>query len=99
MHQVSLSEFKDAVETLGLLSLTSQEHVRKKYLKLSRLYHPDMQGGSTEKFQQIRDAYEILTEYMDNFRFVFDEEEFKRQNPLLVSAFDELWITGNSGEE
>ena len=95
MHQVSLSEFNDAVETLELLSLTSREHVRKKYLKLSRLYHPDMPQGNTEKFQQIRDAYEILTEYMDNFRFVFDEEEFKRQNPILVSAFDELWIKGS----
>ncbi len=94
MHQVSLSEFNNAVETLGLLSLTSRDHVRKKYLKLSRLYHPDMPQGSTEKFQQIRDSYEILTEYMDNFRFVFDEEEFKRQNPILVSAFDELWIQG-----
>ena len=92
MHQVSLSEFKDAVETLGLLSLTNKEDVRKKYLKLSRMYHPDMENGSTEKFQQIRNAYEILTHYMDNFRFVFDEEEFKRQNPILVSAFDKEWI-------
>ena len=92
MHQVSLSEFKNAVETLDLLSLTSKEQVRKKYLKLSRLYHPDMPNGSTKKFQEIRDAYEILLQYMDNFRFVFDEEEFKRQNPILVSAFDELWI-------
>jgi len=96
MHQVSLSEFKDAVETLDLLSLTSKEQVRKKYLKLSRLYHPDMPQGSTEKFQKIRDAYEIITQYMENFRFVFDEEEFKRQNPILVSAFDELWIKGSS---
>ena len=96
MHQVSLSEFKDAVETLDLLSLTSKEQVRKKYLKLSRLYHPDMPNGSTKKFQEIRDAYEILVQYMDNFRFVFDEEEFKRQNPILVSAFDELWIKGKS---
>jgi len=23
---------------------------------------------------------------------VFDEEEFKRQNPILVSAFDKEWI-------
>ena len=94
MHQVSLSEFRDAVETLDLLSLTSREHVRKKYLKLSRLYHPDMPNGNTKKFQEIRDAYEILSEYMDRFRFVFDEEEFKRQNPILVSAYDELWIKG-----
>ena len=94
MHQVSLSEFQNAIETLDLLSLTSKEQVRKKYLKLSRLYHPDMPKGSTKKFQEIRDAYEILTQYMDSFRFVFDEEEFKRQNPILVSAYDELWIKG-----
>jgi len=94
MHQISLNEFKEAVETLGLLSLTNKEDVRKKYLKLSRKYHPDMGNGSTEKFQQIRNAYEILTHYMDNFRFVFDEEEFKRQNPILVSAFDKGWIKG-----
>jgi DnaJ-class molecular chaperone len=94
MHQVSLSEFQNAVETLGLLSLTSREDVRKKYLKLSRQYHPDMKNGSTEKFQEVRNAYEILTHYMNNFRFVFDEEEFKRQNPILVSAFNKDWING-----
>ena len=93
MHQVSLSEFQDAVESLELLSLTSREHVRKKYLKLSRLYHPDMEGGSTEKFQEVREAYEILTEYMDNFRFVFDENEFKQQNPILVNV-EQSWLEG-----
>ena len=93
MHQVSLSEFQDAVESLELLSLTSREHVRKKYLKLSRLYHPDMEGGSTEKFQEVREAYEILIEYMDNFRFVFDENEFKQQNPILVNV-EQNWIEG-----
>jgi DnaJ-class molecular chaperone len=93
MHQVSLSEFQDAVESLELLSLTSREHVRKKYLKLSRLYHPDMEGGSTEKFQEVRKAYEILIEYMDNFRFVFDENEFKQQNPILVNV-EQNWIEG-----
>jgi DnaJ-class molecular chaperone len=91
MHQVSLSEFQDAVESLELLSLTSREDVRKKYLKLSRLYHPDMEGGSTEKFQEIREAYEILSEYMDNFRFLFDEKEFKQQNPILVNS-EQSWL-------
>jgi len=93
MHQVSLSEFQDAVESLELLSLTTKEHVRKKYLKLSRQYHPDMEGGSTEKFQEIRKAYEILLEYMDNFRFVFDEKEFKQQNPILVNV-EQSWLEG-----
>ena len=86
MHQVSLSEFQDAVERLDLLSLTSKEEVRKKYLKLSRLYHPDMPGGSTQKFQEIRDAYEVLTQYMESFRFVFDAE------------YDALWIKGKESD-
>ena len=86
MHQVSLAEFQDAVKTLDLISLRTKEDVRQKYLKLSRLYHPDMEGGSTEKFQEIRQAYEVLIEYMDNFRFVFSDEEFKQQNPILVNV-------------
>jgi DnaJ-class molecular chaperone len=93
MHQVSLSEFQDAVESLELLSLTTKEHVRKKYLKLSRRYHPDMEGGSTKKFQEIREAYEILVEYMDNFRFTFTDEEFKQQNPILVNV-EQSWLQG-----
>jgi len=93
MHQVSLDEFQKAVESLELLSLTTQEQVRKKYLKLSRKYHPDMEGGSTEKFQEVREAYEILVEYMENFRFVFTEEEFKQQNPILVNV-EQSWLEG-----
>jgi len=93
MHNVTLSEFKDAVNSLELLSLTTQEQVRKKYLKLSRQYHPDMEGGSTEKFQEVREAYEILTEYMNNFRFVFTDEEFKQQNPILVNG-EQSWLEG-----
>jgi len=30
---------------------------------------------------EINRAYEILLDYIDNFRFAFDEDEFKRQNP------------------
>jgi len=93
MHQISLSEFQDAVESLELLSLTTQEQVRKKYLKLSRKYHPDMEGGSTKKFQEVREAYDILMEYMNNFRFVFTEEEFKQQNPILVNG-EQSWLEG-----
>ena len=93
MHAVTYREFQEAVEALGLLSLTSQEHVRKKYLKLSRRYHPDMEGGSAEKFVEVREAYEIVTHYMENFRFQFSEEEFKQQNPILVNL-ERSWLEG-----
>ncbi len=55
-----------------------------------------MPTGDTKRFQEIQKAYKIITEYMDNFRFVFDEEEFKKQNPILVSDFDRESITGKA---
>ncbi len=93
MHQITLEEFREAVETLEILSLSSRDDVRRKYLKLSKEYHPD-RGGSIEQFQKINRAYEILTHYMDSFRFLFNEDEFKRQNPILVSLQNNSWIKG-----
>ncbi len=31
---------------------------------------------------------------MDSFRFLFNEDEFKRQNPILVSLQNNSWIKG-----
>ncbi len=37
------------------------QSIRKKYLRLAKIYHPDHQDtSSTEKFQQIQEAYEII---------------------------------------
>lgn len=85
MHNVSLEDFQDAIEFMGLISLTSAYQLKAKYLKLSKTYHPDMQHGNHDKFQKLQESYEIIKEYMDNFRYVFDEDEFKRQNPILAS--------------
>jgi len=85
MHEVSLNEFQDAVEFMGLISLTSSKKVRSRYLELSKQYHPDVVGGDLEQFQKLKRSYEIIKDYIDNFRYLFDIDEFKRQNPILVS--------------
>jgi len=36
-------------------------------------------------------------EYMDNFRFVFSDEEFKQQNPILVNT--EQYILKNTDDK
>lgn len=92
MTQISYEEFEKAVETLGLLKLTTAEEIRKKYLKLSKKYHPDMQKGDSEKFQEINRAYKILSKYIENFRFQFTKEEFSDQFPLSGN-FDSDWIS------
>ncbi len=74
-------KFEKAVDLFGILIRTSKQDLKKKYLKLSKKYHPDMPEGSHEKFQELQEAYELLNEYIDSFGFSFDEEEFKTQYP------------------
>lgn len=81
-------DLKWAKETLGLLSKSSYDDLKKEYKTLSKKHHPDL-GGDKQRFQEINKAYVILKEYMDRFRYVLDEEEFKKQYPQLQS---ELWI-------
>jgi DnaJ-class molecular chaperone len=78
-------EFEKALDILGILTRTSKKDLKKKYLKLSKKWHPDAQEGSHEKFQELKDAYDLVCEYMDNFQFMCDEEEFKHQNPSFMN--------------
>lgn len=91
MQSITFLEFEKAVETLGLISLTSKDGVREQYLKLSKKYHPDMENGDKEMFQEINTAYEILSTYIDNYRFVLDYNEFARQFPFSVKPSNDMW--------
>jgi DnaJ-class molecular chaperone len=74
-------EFEKAVDTLGILTKTSRKDLKKKYLKLSKKYHPDMPEGSEEKFLELKKSYDILVAYMDSYQYNFDLEEYKEQFP------------------
>jgi len=87
---ISYTDFTQAVETLGLISLSSKQKVRKRYLELSKKHHPDMPKGDMVKFQSINKAYEILSFYMDNFRYTFSKDEFEDQFPFGIAQTD--WI-------
>lgn len=84
-------EYEDlqwAVNTLGLLRKSSYSDLKNEYKRLSKIHHPD-RGGDAQKFQEINEAYSIVKKYMESFRFLFDEQEFKKQYPQLQN---ELWI-------
>jgi len=75
-------EFEEAIKTFGLIGLENRNDIKKKYLMLSKKFHPDMPNGDIEKFQEINKAYKILTIYVDNFKFRFTKEEFQDQYPF-----------------
>lgn len=61
---------KSLYEVLGVNKTDSTTDIKKAYLKLARIHHPD-KGGDPEKFKEIQRASEILTD--DNRRRMYDE--------------------------
>ncbi len=70
----------DALEILELPHFVTFKEIKTKYRELSKKYHPDIYKGD-DKMSGINWAYEILKEYIENFRYTFDEEEIQKQYP------------------
>ncbi len=80
-ENITYSEIENAAKTLGLIGIETAEKIKKRYLKLSKKYHPDMEEGDVKKFQEINKAYKLLEKYIKNYRFTFSKEEFYDQYP------------------
>jgi curved DNA-binding protein len=58
-------QFRDYYETLGVSKTASEDEIRSAFRKLARKYHPDVakdKKTSEEKFKQINEAYEVLSD-------------------------------------
>lgn len=51
---------KNPYQTLGVDRNASADEIKKAYRKLANLYHPDKEGGSKSKFQELQEAYSVL---------------------------------------
>lgn len=57
--------FIDYYKTLGVAKTASEEEIKKAYRRLARKHHPDLNqddAAAKQKFQQIAEAYEILSD-------------------------------------
>jgi DnaJ-class molecular chaperone len=71
----------DYYETLGLGRDASLEDIKKAYRKLAMKYHPD-RGGDAEKFKEIGQAYEVLSDPERKGRYdQFGTDEPQQQMP------------------
>ncbi len=70
-----------ALKVLGLPPMVTREEIKKRYRRLAREHHPDRDRGDAEKMEAINRAYETVMEYVENFRFRFDDEEIRRHYP------------------
>jgi len=52
----------DYYETLGINKNASIQEIKQAFRNLAQKYHPDKAGGSTEKFREINEAYQTLSD-------------------------------------
>ena len=64
---------KDYYKSLGLVRGASEEDIKKAYKKMALKFHPDKNKtpGAEEKFKEIAEAYEVLSD--PKKRQVFDQ--------------------------
>lgn len=61
---------KDYYNILGVDKDANKEEIKKAYRKMAVKYHPDKQGGDEEKFKEVSEAYQILSD--DSKRSQYD---------------------------
>ena len=49
-------------QTLGIEKSASPDEIKKAYRKMASKHHPDKEGGSKEKFQEVEEAYRVLSD-------------------------------------
>ncbi len=69
---------KDYYNTLGVQRNASEEEIKKAFRKLAHEHHPDKKTGNEEKFKEINEAYQILSDpkkrsNYDNFGFGYSD--------------------------
>ena len=75
-----IEEIENALSILALPKLISREDIKTQYRFLAKKNHPDI-GGNVEKMEQLNYAYKLLMNYIEEFRYTFDDEEVSKQFP------------------
>lgn len=71
-------EFKDYYKTLGVPRSATEKEIKQAYRSLARQYHPDVNPATAERFKEINEAYQVLS----------DAEKRRRFDQLSVSYHD-----------
>jgi curved DNA-binding protein len=96
-----IMEYRDYYQTLGVGRNASEDEIKKAYRKLAMKYHPDRnrgQKGAEDKFKEINEAYEVLSDQQKRARYDKLGSAYKNwQNSGRQGGFDWSQWTGGPG--
>jgi len=72
-------KFEEALNFLGLAPFVTFKEIKDRYIELSKKFHPDF-GGDIKKMEKLNLYYNLLKEYIENYRFTFSKDELERQH-------------------
>ncbi|PIR41783.1 MAG: hypothetical protein COV30_01965 [Candidatus Yanofskybacteria bacterium CG10_big_fil_rev_8_21_14_0_10_37_15] len=83
---------KDYYTTLGVSRTASQDEIKKAFRKLAHQHHPDKETGDEDKFKEINEAYQVLSDpkkrsNYDNFGFAYNDGGFQGGQGFDFSDF------------
>ena len=95
----------DYYETLGVKKGASDQEIKRAFRQLAQKYHPDKAGGDDEKFKEVNEAYQILSnpekrKMYDQYGSAFSQAQAKGS----FSGFDNFrdwasWAEAMKGQE
>lgn len=80
MGGTPLANKRDYYEVLGLTKSASEADIKKAYRQMAKKYHPDVNPGdkqAEEKFKEINEAYEVLSDAQKKARY----DQFGHEDP------------------
>lgn len=87
----------DHYQTLGVDKLASQDEIKRAYRKLASQHHPD-KGGDTAKFQQLEEAYRILSDPQKRAEYDNPPHQGFQQFGGFPPGFEDLFRSGPFGD-
>src|SRR5258708_982704 len=87
---------KDYYTILGIPRTATAEEIKKAYRKLAHEHHPDKKTGNADKFKEVNEAYQVLSDSQkrtnyDNFGFAYNDGNYAGSSSGYNFNQEDIW--------